>query len=27
LSNGWETTGEVELEEECAFSDYDEEYE
>ncbi len=27
LSNGWETTGEVELEEECAFSDYEEEYE
>ena len=26
LSNGWETTGEVELEEECAFSDYDEDY-
>ena len=24
LSNGWETTGEVELEEECAFSDYEE---
>ena len=26
LSNGWETTGEVELEEECAFSDYEEEF-
>ena len=25
LSNGWETTGEVELEEECAFNDYEEE--
>ena len=25
LSNGWETTGEVELEEECAFDDYEEE--
>ena len=24
LSMGWETTGEVELEEECAFSDYEE---
>ena len=24
LSTGWETTGEVELEEECAFSDYEE---
>ena len=24
LSNGWETTGEVELEEECAFNDYEE---
>ena len=22
LSSGWETTGEVELEEECAFNDY-----
>ena len=26
LSNGWETTGEVELEEECAFDDYEEEH-
>ena len=26
LSNGWETTGEVELEEECAFNDYEEDY-
>ena len=26
LSMGWETTGEVELEEECAFSDYEEEF-
>ena len=26
LSNGWETTGEVELEEECAFNDYEEEF-
>ena len=26
LSNGSETTGEVELEEECAFSDYEEEF-
>ena len=25
LSNGWETTGEVELEEECPFNDYEEE--
>ena len=25
LSNGWETTGEVELEEECVFNDYEEE--
>ena len=25
LSNGWETTGEVELEEECPFYDYEEE--
>ena len=25
LSNGWETTGEVELEEECAFNDYEDE--
>ena len=25
LSSGWETTGEVELEEECAFNDYEEE--
>ena len=25
LSNGWETTGEVELEVECAFNDYEEE--
>ena len=24
LSDGWETTGEVELEEECAFNDYEE---
>ena len=24
LSMGWETTGEVELEEECAFNDYEE---
>ena len=24
LSMGWETTGEVELEDECAFNDYDE---
>ena len=26
LSNGWETTGEVELEEECAFNDYEEDF-
>ena len=26
LSDGWETTGEVELEEECAFDDYEEEH-
>ena len=25
LSNGWETTGEVELDPECAFNDYEEE--
>ena len=25
LSDGWESTGEVELEEECAFNDYEEE--
>ena len=24
LSNGWETTGEVELDPECAFDDYEE---
>ena len=27
LSNGWETTGEVELDPECAFNDYEEEEE
>ena len=27
LSNGWETTGEVELDPECAFDDYEEEVE
>ena len=26
LSNGWETTGEVELEEECVFNDYEEDF-
>ena len=26
LSDGWESTGEVELEEECAFNDYDEDF-
>ena len=26
LSDGWETTGEVELEEECAFNDYEEDF-
>ena len=26
LSMGWETTGEVELEEECAFNDYEEDF-
>ena len=26
LSNGWETTGEVELEEECAINDYEEDF-
>ena len=26
LSNGWETTGEVELEEECEFNDYEEDF-
>ena len=25
LANGWETTGEVELDPECAFNDYEEE--
>ena len=25
LSDGWETTGEVELDPECAFNDYEEE--
>ena len=25
LSNGWETTGEVELDPECSFNDYEEE--
>jgi hypothetical protein len=27
LSNGWETTGEVEEDPECAFNDYEEEEE
>ena len=26
LSDGWESTGEVELEEECAFNDYEEDF-
>ena len=26
LSNGWETTGEVELEEECVVNDYEEDF-
>ena len=25
LSNGWETTGEVDIDPECAFNDYEEE--
>ena len=26
LSDGWESTGEVELEEECVFNDYEEDF-